>query len=153
MSEETSGPFLTMAVLCETTLQEQTGVLSIIRILERVQVAGPTPEMQPINLKFTLVVTLRSGFYRGNAKVKVKPIPPSNNDLPAIEATVLLEGEDRGANLIMNAPAFAVTEEGVYWFDVSVNGALFTRIPLRVMYQRVGPSPGSLPATKPPEAM
>lgn len=153
MSNETSGPFLAMAVLCETSLQEANGVLSIIRIMERIQVNGPTPEMQPVNVKFTLVVVLRSGFYRGNAKVTIKPIPPSNTDMPAIEATVLLEGEDRGANLIINAPAFTVTEEGLYWFDVSVNGALFTRIPFRVMYQRVGPMPGLLPGTTPPEAM
>src|SRR5947208_4912265 len=99
MSEETSGPFLAMAVLCETVLREQSGVLSVIRVLERLQIAGPTSEMQPVNVKFTVAVVLRSGFYRGNAKVKIKPIPPSHSDIPAIEATVLLEGDDRGANL------------------------------------------------------
>lgn len=153
MSDETSGPFLAMAVICETTLQEQTGQLSVIRVIERVQVGGLTAEMQPFNLKFTLLVVLRSGFYKGNAKVKIKPVPPSNKDVPAIETAILLEGDDRGANLIAVVPAFQVAEEGLYWFDVSVNGALFTRIPLRVMYQQVAPMPGLPPGTKPPGGM
>lgn len=142
MPDETRGPFLAMAVLCEMAMQEANGVLSIIRVMERIQVNGPTPEMKAVPVKLSIVVVLRSGFYKGKASVAIKPIPPSNQEMKPIEASVLLEGDDRGANVIVNAPDFPISEEGLYWFDVSVNGALFTRIPLRVLYQRVGPSPG-----------
>ena len=151
MPNETGGPFLAMAVICETALQEANGVLSIIRVLERIQVNGQTPEMTPVNIKLSIVVVLRSGFYKGNAKVVIKPIPPSNQDMNPIEVSVLLEGDDRGANVIVNAPEFPISEEGLYWFDVSVSDVLFTRIPFRVLYQRVGPTsdPGQ-PRTTPP---
>jgi hypothetical protein len=149
MAEETSGPWLAMAVICESALQEGNGVLSIIRVMERIQAQGPLPELQPFNIKFTLVVVLRSGFYQGNAKVAVKPVTPSNESLPVIEGTILLEGADRGANVIMQAPAFPIKEEGLYWFDVEVNGVLMTRIPLRVMYQQVSQLPGNRPPANP----
>ncbi len=51
------------------------------------------------------------------------------------------------AVLAANRPSpimkFAVDAvEGTYWFDVLINDQLLTRVPLRVMYQRVpgGPS-------------
>lgn len=51
----------------------------------------------------------------------------------------MFEGEERGVNLILNMKIEAM--EGVYWFDVSVNERLLTRVPLGLMYQRV-PSAG-----------
>ena len=138
-------------MICETALQEATGVLSLIRVVDRFQIAKPTAEMQPVNLKFTIVVAFKAGFQRNSAVVSIKPVPPSNKDVPPIEASVLFEGEDRGVNLILNIPSFQVAEQGLYWFDVSVDGVLFTRIPLRVMYQKVlGTMPG-LPGTTPPK--
>lgn len=54
--------------------------------------------------------------------------------MQAIQFPILLEGEDRGVNQILNL-SFGVDEEGLYWFDVLVDGALMTRIPMRVLYQ------------------
>lgn len=150
MTQETTGPFVAIAVICETALQEASGVLSLIRIVDRFQIAGPTAEMQPVNLKFTIVVAFKAGFSRNNAVVTVKPIPPSHKDVPPIEASVLFEGEDRGVNLILNVPGFQVSEQGLYWFDVSVDGVLYTRIPLRIMYQRVSGTMQGLPGLQPP---
>jgi hypothetical protein len=149
MSQETSGPWVAIAVICETALQEASGVLSLIRVVDRFQVAGPTSEMQPVNLKFTIVVAFKAGFSRNSAIVSIKPIPPSNKDVPPIEASVLFEGEDRGVNLVLNIPGFQVSEQGLYWFDVSVDGVLFTRIPLRIMYQKVSGTMPGLPGLPP----
>ena len=33
-------------------------------------------------------------------------------------------------------------EEGLYWWDVYLNQEMVTRMPLRVIYQRTGPTTG-----------
>jgi hypothetical protein len=48
MSEDSvSGPFVNVACVCQTPLQEAAGNLSIIRIMDRVGIVGTTPQMQP----------------------------------------------------------------------------------------------------------
>jgi hypothetical protein len=59
--------------------------------------------------------------------------------LPEQLIPVLFEGEDRGANLIL-ALNMVVDQEGVYWFNILLEEELITRIPLRILYQRVGQS-------------
>ena len=49
--------------------------------------------------------------------------------------TVFFEGEDRGANLVMEI-ATRFQFEGLYWFDVMLSDEQMTRIPFRVIYQR-----------------
>ena len=63
------------------------------------------------------------------------------NVLPSAEAPVLFEGDERGC--VLATPLGVVAEEeGLYWFDVSLEGTLLTRIPLRVMYQKMPGMPG-----------
>ena len=53
-----------------------------------------------------------------------------------MEFPMLFEGdEDRGAAVVAQI-AFPVSEEGIYWFDVSLFNEDITRMPLRVLYQR-----------------
>lgn len=54
------------------------------------------------------------------------------------ELPVFFEGQDRGVNVVLNIN-FAAEEEGIYWFDVLLHEQLVTRIPLRILYQRIGP--------------
>lgn len=127
-----------MAVFCERVLEEKSGVLSIIRIIDRINLsaAADAPETMPeFPLKLTAVVSIKSGFLKGKYTVTVKPQTPSGESLPPVELPILLEGDDRGANLVLRF-AFNVKEEGLYWFDVLVQGTLLTRVPLRILYQR-----------------
>ena len=47
-----------------------------------------------------------------------------------------MEGEERGFNNIVNM-VFTFTMEGLYWFNVYLDDALLTRIPLRIKYNRI----------------
>ena len=144
---ETEGPFLAAALFCEKVLQEKDGVLSLIRVVDRIiHGGGPAaPErMPPITANLALVIALKSGFARGSYAVTVQPTTPSGRGLPATTLPVLLEGEDRGANLLGNL-ALQLEEEGLYWFDILFERRLLTRIPLRVVYQRI--SFGAQPET------
>jgi hypothetical protein len=132
------GPFLATAVACEKVLQEQDGVLSIIRVIDRVfhSKSGPDvpSEMEPFAYNFVLLITLKAGEARGRYTVTIRPEAPSGEQQQANSIPVLLEGEERGANLIVNM-AFSFTMEGLWWFDVLFEDRLLTRVPLRIVYQ------------------
>jgi hypothetical protein len=141
------GPYLQMAVICERVLQEQDGVLSVIRVVDRlIQSAigpGVSEQMAPFPVNLTGLIVLKAGEARGRYRVTVTLELPSGQQAPAqIELPVLLEGEDRGVNLVIQL-GFQAEQEGLYWFNVDFEGTQLTRMPLRVVYQpqRVGGTP------------
>src|SRR5712664_3848369 len=123
MIDETSGPYLVLATFCERVLQEKDGVLSIIRVIDRMTVnaSGPAaPEKMPAGqINFPLVICLKSGFAKGKYNLKLVPNTPSGKQLGETTVGVLLEGDDRGVNVILNVQVIA-QEEGLYWFDLFV---------------------------------
>jgi hypothetical protein len=134
-----SGPHLAIAVFCEKVLIEADQVVSLIRIVDRFFVNGPTPELTPTPLSFFVVVSFKAGFIRGKHRVKIVPVSPNGVELPSIESPQLFEGDDRGAMLAAQM-TFLVQEEGLYWFNVYFEEELITKMPLRVIYQRVASS-------------
>jgi hypothetical protein len=134
-----AGPFVQIAAICATPLVEQQGLLSIIRIQDRIHLVGPTPTMQPQPLmNFWLVIVIKSGDITGKFTLQIVPITPSGRRLDPATAPVLLEGQERGA--MISAPLGIVAEEeGLYWFEITLDGVPLTRIPLRVLYQQLAP--------------
>lgn len=135
MPEESYKPQLQIATFCQSALQEINGSLSIIRLIDRHMIQGSQREMLPTNIETTLVIVMKSGFMRGKAMIGVQGNTPSGKQMPMIQLPVLFEGEDRGVGLIMPMN-IAIDEEGLYWFDISVDGERFTRVALRVLYQQ-----------------
>ncbi|HEY6445930.1 MAG TPA: hypothetical protein VIY53_05675 [Acidobacteriaceae bacterium] len=143
MTERTfEGPYVQVAAICMTPLVEQQGLLSVIRIQDRIQLAGLTEKMQPQPLNsLWLVVVLKSGELTGKFNLNIVPITPGGHRIPGPSTSVLLEGQERGA--VVATPLMVVAEEeGLYWFEVTLEGTLLTRVPLRVMYQKMNPMPG-----------
>lgn len=132
------GPWLQMALFCEKVLTEQDGVLTPVRVVDRVirSVVGPEPpeQMEPFEHYLYLVLALKPGEARGRGTVKIQIEGPDGISRPGPSTSVQLEGEDRGVNLVMQT-GFKFEQEGLYWLDVSFDGRLLTRIPLRVVYQ------------------
>ena len=147
-AELVRGPYIRVATLCERVLQEQDGVLTMVRLIDRfiITASGPSAprEMPPSTVNFFIVVMLQSGGVRGRYNLRIVPVTPSGKFIQELSAGVLLEGEDRGVNVILNSH-FVAQEEGLYWFDVFLEEQLLTRIPLRLLYQRV--SQGTPPET------
>ena len=135
------GPYLAAAFFCETVLKENTGVFSAIRILDRVtlQAGRDAPEAMPTTLlTLNAMITFKSGQARGKHTIGIAVEKPSGSEKLALaKLPVLFEGNDRGHQWIVNL-RFNVDQEGLYWFDVSVDDRLVTRMPLRVIYQRLG---------------
>ena len=138
--ESGGGPHLSAAFFCEKVIEDKEGVLSAIRIVDRIihsAIGAGTPEaMPPVPVALTLLIGLKSDAARGRHELAVTAEQPSGMRHRVAEAlTVLLEGEERGANLILNLQ-WVAQQEGLYWFDIELNGRTLTRVPLRVVYQR-----------------
>lgn len=144
MSNGTGGPYIQVAAICERALQEKDGVVSLVRLVDRftMTIPGPaTPDRTPAStISLTIAVMLKSGFFQGRGTLKVVPNTPSGQQMSELSMPVLLEGQDRGVNVILNTQ-FVVKEEGLYWLDVSFEGQLLTRIPMRILYQWVTNAP------------
>lgn len=145
-AERFGGPYVGIAVFCEKVLKEPDGVMSLIRIVDRVTfavAAGATPQAYAL----FAVIMLKSGDLRGTHPLALRSIGPSGQQLGTFEAPALFEGEDRGVAVVVQFP-FQPAEEGLHWFEIVVDGQQFTRIPLRAIYQRIsvtgaGPAPGA----------
>lgn len=141
MSNNNDGPFLIAAIICEKVLQEKDDTVSIIRMIDRVTLTVPAiiaPEkLPPTTVNLNAFISLKSGRARGSHTLKLVIEAPSGIRQPEQLLPAFFEGEDRGANLII-ALNMTVDQEGLYWFDIFFENQLLTRIPLRVLYQRVG---------------
>jgi hypothetical protein len=143
------GPYIQAACFCETVLEDKTGVLSLIRIIDTIThtQAGVSPpeEMPPFTYNMRLVLMLKSGMARGRYNLKIVPELPTGATENPVIVTAYFEGEEKGQNIITNM-SFPFTVEGLYWFNVSLDEIKLTAMPLRVKYNRTvigGPIPGS----------
>ncbi len=140
MTTELEGPWLVAALLCEKVLEEKDSALSAIRIVDRIilNASGPgAPEkMPPLPVQLTALISFKSGFAKGNFTVKVRPVSPSQQKIQGMDFPIFLEGDERGANVIVNL-GMTLNEDGLYWFDVLLGDRLLTRMPLRIIYQRM----------------
>lgn len=135
------GPFVGAALICEKVLKETDGVASFIRVVDRINVQGPTDELPPnMVIPLALVLNLKVGDARGKHKVTFRPETPSGQTLPEVSLQVLFEGDgDRGVNVNLNY-GLKVEHEGLHWFDVFVDSEMITRIPLRIIYRKIEPN-------------
>lgn len=133
------GPYLLAALICERVLEEKDGVLSAIRIVDRVvrSAYGPEPPayMEPFEYDLSFLFVLKTGENPGNFRLTVEPIKPVTNErLPPIQSTLILEPPgDRGMNFVARAKVM-LDLPGIWWFDVGLNGKRITRIPFNVIY-------------------
>jgi hypothetical protein len=137
-----TGPFLKAALFCDDVIEGKDGVLSLIRVIDRLTVAAggsnAPAELPPTTRRLKLVIMLVSGRARGSQQLELSVETPEGTSTPMWSNTVFLEGEDRGSNLVAEIE-YQFEAEGLYWFDVILDGQRLSRLPFRVIYQRVGP--------------
>ncbi len=135
-----NGPYVQAACLCDMVLEDKTGTMSLIRIIDVLTnaVSGPNPpvDMPPMTHTFWLAVMLKSGSAVGRHEVKVVPQLPSGETKDPLVLTVHFEGGEKGAN-VMAQMTFQFVYEGLHWFNVYLDEAKLTAIPLLVRYNRV----------------
>jgi hypothetical protein len=134
------GPFIQTAALCEQVIEDKTGVFSLIRIIDTITHTEARPDapidMPPVTYPMKMVIMLKSGRARGRHELKITPELPSGEVKHSFTHSIQLEGEERGANNIINL-MFTFTMEGLYWFNIYLDDSLLTRIPMRIKYNRI----------------
>ena len=143
MPADTGGPYVAAAFFCEKVLIEQDGVASVIRMFDRMTVHAQSttqnaqaPEALPqMAVGVTLYLLLRAGKARGRHRIDLTIELPSGirHEHPQ-KQYVQFEGEERGAQMIADMQ-LPVIGEGLYWFEIAVEGDFVTKIPLRIHYQ------------------
>jgi hypothetical protein len=129
------GPYVAVAVFCEKPLREMDGVLSLIRIVDRI--TFHLTETQPVSdpVRLFLMLCLKAGHMQGTHQISVRATGPSGQELGTLQVPALFESNDRGVTLMIPFP-FLPGEDGLYWFDVAVEGQTLTRVPLRAIFQK-----------------
>jgi len=139
-----TGPFLKAAAICSDVIEGKDGVLSLIRIIDRLTITAAgtqlPAELPPQKYPLKIVLMLISGRARGSHSAAIRIEQPDTTSRPCWSGTVFLEGEDRGANVVIALEA-EFPQEGLYWFDLYFDDARITRMPFRVIYQRAGAGP------------
>ena len=134
------GPYIQMAGICEQVIEDKTGALSLIRIIDTITHTEARPdaptEMPPVTYPMKMVIMLKAGRARGRHELKIVPQLPSGETKTPLIRSVQMEGEERGFNNIINM-LFTFTMEGLYWFNIYLDDSLLTRIPLRIKYNRI----------------
>ena len=129
-----------MAGLCEQVIEDKTGALSLIRIIDTITHTEARPDaptqMPPVTYPMKMVIMLKPGHARGRHELKITAELPSGESKTPLVRSIQMEGEERGFNNIINM-VFTFTMEGLYWFNVYLDDSLLTRIPLRIKYNRI----------------
>ena len=133
---EVDGPYLNVAILCERVLIEGNGLFSPIRILDRMTVTrlpGTPTDTEPPPVSLTYMVMFRVGNVRGQHQVAVRLRTPSGLRQADITQTVLFEGDDERGVTTLVPMNLKLTEPGLYWFELLLDGDMVTKTPLRVV--------------------
>lgn len=134
------GPYIQIAAFCERVLREADGVVSLIRIVDRIthtEMGPSAPEEMPeVRYPLFLVITLKSGTARGRREITIIPEQPSGETIQPITLSVNMEGESKGVNITSRID-FPYKMEGLYWFNVQFDHQIITRLPLEVRYSRM----------------
>lgn len=139
-----SGPHLAAAFLCERVLTERDNVQSFIRIVDRFAIAKLPPGAQlppgiPLPMiQANLVVILKAGDLTASQyKLSVTLTKPDGSELPSQDTEAFFQGsEDNGVSLVVPI-LIPNPDEGLHWFNVQFEDQLLTRVPMRVLYQRI----------------
>jgi len=141
MTTEDNGPYLQVAVICEKTLEEKDGVISIIRIVDRITVTHMTPDspekMPEIPISYTLVISLNSGGFKGKKELRIVLKEPNGKEREGRKIFYLpitFEGDGKGNNVILNN-VMQTKGEGVYWFEIFLDDNFYAKTPLRIDYK------------------
>lgn len=146
MPDPSQGPWVSFAVLCEKIIEDKTGRLSLINIVDQVNFTPPQGEdisgqIPAVTIRLIAAVGFKAGILKGPADIKLGLVKPNGETGPTLTVSVLFQGDERGTNLTTEMNLI-LGEEGLYWLEVYVANQFMTRIPLRLAYQRVvfGPS-------------
>lgn len=137
MPEEPFRPFVQVATICQNVLQERDGTLSLIRILDNIEV--PPSDVygdKALVQNITAVVVLRCGSLQGDYDLKIVPHCPRGHVVSTAPIKASFKGQEQEVRIVKPL-TFVADVEGLYWFQVSLGNDLLSCIPLKVSFKSV----------------
>ncbi len=133
-----TGPYVAVATFVNDVLEEKSGALSLVRIVNQLSIEAEGPEvpdeLPPGVVNSKLVVVLRAGEARGPQRVQiVLETPDGARHDGAVQSVNFPAGKHATVQLVTELQ-FGVESAGLYWADVLVNDRLVSRAPLEVQY-------------------
>jgi hypothetical protein len=141
-------PYVAAALICERVIQEKDDVISVIRVVDRVEIKiqtqDPNVKLQDVvpGIQLTGLISIKSGPFKGKGVISLDGESPSGKVKQLAELPVELQGDDNGQNVVLNI-VIASQEDGLHWFNVRFNGSLLSRIPLRLVRVLEQVAPGA----------
>ena len=141
MPEAPTGPFVQAALFADMILEDKTGTLSVIRIIDRINhvAGGPNPpeDLQPFGQQLNALISLKPGRSMGRQNFTLTMEKPDAQQEPVAQGSFNFSGgPNQGASLQLVLHV-TLDQEGVYYFDFAVDNHILTRMPLEVIYHRV----------------
>lgn len=138
------GPFLAAAVFCESIMEESSKIVSAIKIIDGVQyyihpdAPDDVPSKEhPVPISQRALLTFKTGDSPGTHHLKMVLEEPSGNRQEIKTQEIVLSPPPQGGCNVTSTIAIPIRANGVYWFDVFLDGKLMTRMPLNVNVQRL----------------
>ena len=129
-------PTIAAACLCERTLMESDGTISIIRMVDQFTVGVPPDVVERLNpqLVLTLVVVLKSrGGLVGKHELVLQMHGPTKSQEPQPVEIEFREGSLSTVNATINIAVGVIKNFGECRIDLSFDGELLTTVPFRVV--------------------
>jgi hypothetical protein len=140
-------PPVAAAFFCEKILTEPDNVLSAIRIVDTISLPGAVlPESgTDLVLPLAMLVVFKSGDAQGERELQFRLENPSGKVFTGGTWKITLgDPPEAGHTFRSDLTTLKWDKEGLYWFEVLLDGVLATRIPLRVRIgQPESPSPAA----------
>lgn len=135
-SEYPPGPWVTIAAICERPLVDTDGILSIIRIVDRIKLTTNDPDVlaapAPITVSALAMIVLTSGAAEISGVFALRVVSPSGLSSPGEPLPLRFPKAGATQRVTVNIE-LRVNEAGIYWIDVLFSDRVLTRIPLEVV--------------------
>jgi hypothetical protein len=127
-----SGPYVALAVFCTRIDRQTDGSTDVIGVVESLNLDSPfSPPMTNNSLMMTAVVSVRGDTMRGAYPLAIRGHYPDGT--PGTTLSQLVEFSDAQPTATIALPIqIAIGDLGEYWFDVTLDQRLLTRVRLDV---------------------
>jgi hypothetical protein len=127
-----SGPYVALAVFCTRIDRQTDGSTDVIGVVESLNLDSPfSPPMNNNSLMMTAVVSVRGDTMRGAFPLAIRGHYPDGT--PGTTLSQLVEFTDVQPTATIALPIqIAIGDLGEYWFDVTLDQRLLTRVRLDV---------------------
>jgi len=138
------GPYLSVVAICDAVLYEKDERISCIRFIDTLNVTiNSEDENTNAQLRLNSLIAFKSGPFVGSKICGIEIVGPSGKKAKPIEGKpkefpMEFKGGEHGQNLIVTI-TFPASKSGLYWFNVLLDGEVYTRIPLRINITREAP--------------